>query len=122
MSEPRLSKAKPLSKADARREFLRSALVWAIPGLLVLPFYLILIAISGAGGDGTLLEVTDGVKGGINAAIGPLLFVCGAVAMGGTLVLAVEAADYVWGAFALIVCWLVGWHISSRALKHIRGA
>ena len=110
----------PLSKSATRRKFARLALIWLIPALLVLPIYLVLIALSASAGDGTLLEATEGVKGGINAAVGPLLFLCGAVAMVGTVILAQETSDYITGVSALIVCWLIGWHISSRALKQIR--
>ena len=81
-------RSQPPSPAAVRREFARLALVWSIPALLVLPIYLLLIALSAAAADGALLEATDGVKGGINAAIGPLLFSCGAVALGGTVWLA----------------------------------
>ncbi len=106
--------------AAVRREFARLALVWSIPALLILPIYLVLIALSAVAADGAILEATDGVRGGINAAIGPLLFVCGAVAMTATLMLAQEPTDYITGLGALVGCWLVGWHLSSRALAGIR--
>ena len=39
--------------------YLVMALTWAIPALLILPIYLIVLAISMLGGDGALLEATE---------------------------------------------------------------
>jgi hypothetical protein len=102
-------------------ELFKKALVWLIPALLVLPFYLILIAVTAVAADGSLLATTEGVRGGINAAIGPLLVLCGIAAVVATVLLATDAQDYVNGVFFALATAGLGVALVVRELRLLAG-
>lgn len=114
--------ARDPASRDVWFRFIKTALIWFIPALLALPVYLVLLAISAIGGDGALLETTEGVRGGINAALGPLLVVCGLAAGAFTAIRAGDVEDYLTGGFAAAVCVGFGALLWRRALEHLREA
>ena len=102
-------------------EFLKNAVVWLVPALLVLPFYLVAIAISVAASDGGLLEASDGWRGRIFTALGPLLVLCGLGAAWVTARYGEDAEAYLSGGTAALVCIFVGILMSRRELHRLRG-
>jgi len=54
-----------------------TALVRSIPAVLLLPCLLVLLAISVAASDGSLLEIAAGIRGKVLTALGPLLVASG---------------------------------------------
>lgn len=100
--------------------FLQLAVLWLIPALFVLPFYLVLVAASAAFGDGELLGVTEGLRGGINAALGPLLIACAGVGGWVVYTYALTAEDYVYGAIAVVVAALLGLVCIRTVLRHMQ--
>ena len=108
----------PREKA-VRARFAKAALTWFVPALLILPIYLVILGISVIAADVTLLEATEGVKGGINAAIGPLLILCGLVAVALTVVLGTDESHYINGAFFALGAIAIGAIISRQALDHL---
>lgn len=110
---------KPVT-AEVWGRFLRDALVWMIPALLVLPILLALLAISMVAADGGLLEAGEGkIKGGLGAALGPLLILVGVAAGVLTAIYATELADYGEGGFFALICVGVGIAISVRELRRL---
>lgn len=103
-------------------QFAKNALLWLVPALIALPFYLILLLISMVAGEGTLLEATDGVSGGINCALGPLLILVGFVAVGLTIQFGTDASYYVEGIFFAIISVGLGIVLARRALIALRKA
>ncbi|PRP95373.1 hypothetical protein ENSA5_39580 [Enhygromyxa salina] len=102
--------------------FIKTALVWLIPALLLLPLYLVLIAISMFAGDGSLLEATEGVRGGINAALGPLLILSGVAVGVFTAIYAGETQDWISGGLAVVITVGAGVVLGQRALAQLRKA
>ena len=100
--------------------FLFAALTWFIPALLVLPVYLILVALSAMAGDGTLLETTEGVRGGINAALGPLLVACGIAALVVTISWGSDVEAYLSGGVFALVTGGLGVVLWRKVLAHLR--
>ncbi len=100
-------------------QYLRVALVWLVPALLLLPFYLLLIGISVLAGEGALLEIVTKAKGGIHSAVG-LWLVLGALAMLVFVVLeATVADDWVQGGAMVLVTGGVGAYLVRRELRKI---
>lgn len=97
----------------------KTALLWLIPALLVLPIYLLVLAVSVLASDGSLLEVSGGVRGGINAALGPLLMLCGVAAGVLTVMFAGEAEGYVTGGFFAVVAFGLGVVLMTRELRRM---
>jgi len=100
-------------------QYLRVALIWLIPALLLLPFYLLLIGISVLAGEGALLELALKTKGGIHSAVG-LLLVLGALAI---LVFLIQEAsvanDWVQGGAMVLVTGGVGMYFVIRELRKL---
>lgn len=97
--------------------FAKDACLWLIPALLVLPIYLVVLGVSAIVGDGSLLEASEGVRGRINTALGPLLVLCGAAAGVFTARLASDAEGYVTGAFFALITAGLGVVLSVRELR-----
>ena len=101
------------------RQFFWTAVLWFIPALLLLPFALLLVAISVVAGDGTLLEMGEGLSSKVLTALGPMLIACGIAAL---VLAAAWGADVEgwlsFGGFAL-VAFLVGGWATHRALRAI---
>lgn len=115
MPDPR---AAPITRVVVG-EYFMAALVWLVPALILLPFYLLLIAISVAASEGGLLEIAMKARGGIHCALG-LLLVLGSIA-GLVFVVQVadEAIDWVEGGFMVLVTAGVGAYFMHRELRRI---
>ncbi len=57
----------------------------------VAPLYLVLLAFSPIAEDGAALGLVEGIKGKVNAALGPLLIVAGFALAGATIAYASDA-------------------------------
>ena len=97
----------------------KTALLWLIPALLVLPIYLLVLGFSVLASDGSMLEASGGVRGGINAALGPLLMLCGVAAGVFTVMSAGEAEDYINGGFFAVVAFGLGVALTTRELRRM---
>ena len=106
-------------QSPVAHRFFTKALVWFVPALLVLPFYVILLAIMAAGNDGQAASSMDGFRGGINTALGPLLVVVGIGIgiVGAALGHDLEAA--LTGVAVGLGCILFGFEFSRRAWKDL---
>jgi hypothetical protein len=96
-----------------------SALVWLVPALLLLPFYLLLVLVSVLIENGELLELVGRLRGGIHCALGPLLV---AIAIAGGIGLpqyAVEGSDWVFGVVAVLITGGLGVFFVHRELSRI---
>ncbi|MDH5490672.1 MAG: hypothetical protein OEY14_01735 [Myxococcales bacterium] len=100
--------------------FLRQALIWFVPALLVLPLYLLLMTLSILGGDGELLRITEGVRGGINAALGPLLSLLGLLVGGLALIYGDGVEAYGMGLALSAGGLIFGTSLAQQALRRIR--
>ena len=112
-------------RASVLARFATTALVWAVPALIALPFVVLLLLLSLWAADGALIEWMEKVRGGILTAIGPLLVLSG-VAIG--LFTASYAADFADGvmpaALALVVIALGGistWSALRRIARELDG-
>lgn len=101
------------------QRFFKSALLWLLPALLLLPVYLVLVLLSAIIEDGVLLEATSGIRGGINAALGPLLITCGIAGTGFVMVVGTVAEDYIFGVLFGVLCTGLGVVLSQRALRRL---
>lgn len=100
-------------------EYFTSALIWLVPALFLLPFYLVLIAISVAASEGGLLAIVMKARGGIHAALG-LLLVLGSIALLVVVVqVADEAIDWIEGGFMVLVTGGMGAYFMQRELRRI---
>jgi hypothetical protein len=104
---------------DIVSEFAGSAVVWLIPALLLLPIYLLLVAISVLASEGALLEFTLGARGRIHSALG-LLMVLSAVAVAVLLPMyALTSDDWINGVFMVAVAGGAGVYLVYRELRKI---
>lgn len=110
---------KPAIPGSIGLRYAKTALLWLIPALLVLPIYLVAIGISVLASDGALLEASEGVRGGINAALGPLLVLCGIAMAVLTVSWGGDAEAYVSGGFAAVVSAGLGVVLVTRALRQL---
>jgi hypothetical protein len=99
--------------------FSKTAAVWFVPALLVLPLYLVAVAISVAASDGGLLEASDGLRGRIFAALGPLLVACGLALTVVTVRWGEDAEAYLGGGAAALVCVWLGVLMIRRELARL---
>jgi hypothetical protein len=100
--------------------FSKIALVWFVPALLVLPLYLVAVAISVAAADGALLEASDGLRGRLFAALGPLLVACGLALAVVTVRWGEDVEAYLGGGAAATVCVFLGAVMIRRELARLR--
>jgi hypothetical protein len=110
---------KPRIDASVWWRFCKTALLWMIPALIVLPIYLVVVGISVLASEGALLEASEGVRGGINAALGPLLVLCGVAAAVVTGLWGADAESYLTGGFFAIVAIGLGVVLMTRALRQL---
>jgi hypothetical protein len=101
------------------RTYAGVALLWLIPALIVLPIYLIVVAISAVAADGGLIEAGSGVKGRIDAATGPLLVICGVAAGVVTAMWATTGEGYATGGGFALVTVMVGCALMTRVLRRL---
>ena len=108
-----------LLSAPVLGRFGRTALVWFIPAILLLPFALLLVAISAVAGDGSLLELGDGLSSKVLTALGPMLIASGIAALAAAAILEADTEGWIsTGGFAAVVI-LVGGFATHRALRRI---
>lgn len=99
--------------------FMRTAVVWFLPAVLLLPFVLVVLAISVVAGDGSLLELGEGIRGKMLTALGPLLIACGVAAVAAAAILDADTEGWIsFGTFAAVAV-VVGWFATRQALRRI---
>jgi hypothetical protein len=103
-------------------QFLRNALLWFVPALLLLPIYVLLVAISVVAGDGAVLDFVGKLRGRIDGALG-LLMIVGGVALGVVLPsLATDGQSWAYGGFTALVLLGMGVYFVRRELKRLAEA
>ncbi|MCG8422201.1 MAG: hypothetical protein MJE77_30125 [Proteobacteria bacterium] len=104
-----------LSPAVLQR-FVGTAVIWLIPALLLLPIALIVVGLVALSGEGQLLEISNGIRGKIFAALGPLLLLCGVAVAVFTAMRASSLTDWIEMGWIALLALLCGWFASSHAL------
>ncbi len=103
-------------------QFFWTALLWLVPAVLLLPIYVIVLAISMLVWEGAAIELLTKFKGGINSALGLLLVLLGVAALVFLFTAKLDAEGYVYvGVFSLI-CGGLGGYLARRELRRMASA
>jgi hypothetical protein len=102
--------------------YAKTAVIWLVPALLLLPLYLVLLVIAVVGAEGAPLQLVEGIKGKVNAALGPLMVLAGLGLGGVTIALAEDAESYVFGGFGAVVAVGLGIVLVQTAIAKLRAS